>query len=123
MADEIVELTPEQQIDWDKLQKRNQIEKALLDAHNVETEYKAKLAADAEPKEVPDTKRTQNLIIAGDGEKAKLLGNVSTEPVYTSVDLEAMGFEKSLADSIIAEAAALRKFAVEVNPIGTVKPK
>jgi len=120
MPEEIV-LTEAEQIDWDKLQKRNQIEKALLDAHNVETEYKAKLAADAEPKEVPDKKQAQNLIIAGSGEKAKLLGNVSTDPVYKSADLEAMGFEKSLADSIIAEAAALRKFAVEVNPIGAVK--
>ena len=111
MPEEIVELTPEQQIDWDKLQKRNQIEKALLDAHNVETDYKAKLAADAEPKEVPDVKQTQNLIIAGDGEKAKLLGNVSEEPVYTSAHLEALGFEKSLADSIFAD----KKFRVKRN--------
>jgi hypothetical protein len=114
MPEEIVELTPEELIDYAKLAKRNAIEKALLDAHSAKIAYEASIETPAPV----DPRQARNAIIAGSGEKARLLGDISTEPTYTADDLEAFGFARADAEAIISEATALRTFATAVAPIG-----
>ena len=104
-------------IDYAALTKRIAIESALLAAHNALESYNA-ARADVEPEDPLALERqTRNAVLAGNGEKAKLLGDLTSPPTYDRAALEAAGFEPAMALAISADAARIRSAAVALDDL------
>lgn len=68
------------------------------------------------PAELAAWKLSQsNLILAGSGEKAEILGTISTEPVVTAEDLTSLDVCPSMADELVAAAADIRTQALALR--------
>jgi hypothetical protein len=104
-----------EEIDYTLLRKRIAIESAVLKAHN---EHEAYLASLEVTEDEPVSKEgVRNRMIAVDGEGEKILGNISSDPVYDAKALEALGFERILAAGLIAERDRLRSEALKLTAV------
>lgn len=73
----------------------------------------ARQTADAQFRDAVVSAR--NLVLAGSGEKAELLGTLSTEPTADSKALEAAGLDAAAAAALLVKATELRAAALALQ--------
>ncbi len=103
-------------MDTAKLRKLRNTINALLQASEVMDEPMPKAERDMSAEEATAWKTSQrNRVLAGSGDKAEFLGTLSTEPVVSAADLEAMGVSKTDAAEMVAERDSLRAEALALT--------
>lgn len=93
---------------------------ALCDAHDAVESGKAIDTAKPESAPVDTTAQkttAQNIALAGSGDKAALMGTISTEPTITSKELVDAGIDEKLAVEIITERDAIRADALALTEV------
>jgi hypothetical protein len=127
MPEEILEgeeLTPEQVFEIEKAKKLISYLSALIAAKEEIARYNAELEKPPEPTPDPELQKTitSNKVLAGDGDKALLLGTFSTAPTIDAKALQDLGYAAVDAEAAIAERDKLRTEAIAIAPV-VITPK
>ena len=100
-------------MDYESIRKQISILTALCDSYDAVAagkieKDKVAVPIDEVAQKVSALVSARNIALAGSGDKAALMGTLSTEPVLQDKDLIEIGIEEKLAEDIIKERDTIR---------------